>query len=60
MSRHDTSNLKRKALQCAIRALRNARTKEQGNKVRKDFEVFKDDPDFKEAVRLKRIEFNKL
>ena len=57
MSRHDISELKRKALNCALRALRNARTREAGNKVRKDFECFKDDIEFKEAVKKKRIEF---
>jgi len=51
--------LKRKALQCAVRALQLARTREQGNKVRKDFDCFKDEPAFKEAIRKKRIEFNK-
>ena len=57
MNRNDTSNLKRKALKCAIIALRNAKDRESGNKVRKDFECFKNDPEFREAVRKKRIEF---
>ncbi len=54
-----TKNLKRKSLDCALNALKNAKTKEQGNKVRLTWKVFADELEFKESVRLKRIEFNK-
>lgn len=53
----DNSNLKKKSLDCAIKALNKAQSKEAARKVYLDFEVFKDNIEFQKAIKIKQVFF---
>lgn len=56
-SYNNISNLKRKALKCAVKDLDNQHNRADAAKVYRKWEVFHNEWDFKQAIERKRIEF---
>lgn len=57
MAKYIKSDLKRKALKCAISDLDKAHNKEYARKVYKKWAVFHNEYEFKQAVNRKKTEF---
>jgi hypothetical protein len=55
----DTRPLKVKALECAIRSIKNSVTPKAANHMYLKWTVFHEDPQFKKAIEEKKLTFKK-